>query len=248
MELHHSFFPCEMVFILILSGMSTPELLLWTRISQFVESQSRSTKWCKASCSLFLARNFIPISDHERLDLGQQSPVGNKDFAKRGGLEFLPLVFFFCVLHDEEAEGSLNPRYHVGCVRNPWRRRECSRSVFYFSNPSLCLQKVAQSSVFPPHSVAMTQSDARRDDRDQRPLPQKLQIVSFVGLLKPSCIQQMLAFVLFFQSVCFLSFRDYLTNGYHAIGLWSMQIQCYFRRVLQFIIFHFCQRCRIVYL
>ena len=70
----------------------------------------------------------------------------------------------------------------------------------------------------------MTQSDARRDDRDQRPLPQKIKIVSFVELLKPSCIQQMLAFVLFFQSVCFLSFRDYLTNGCHAIGLRSIYV------------------------
>ena len=125
-------------------------------------------------CSLFCARNFIPISDHEKIwILGQ---LATRRFCKPSNwwrVRISPSRFLFlCVLHSEAQRGHWTldttwVAYEIHNYDDAPERVLLFQPLFVFVESSTTAALPARY-VFPPHSVAMTQSDAR-DDRDQRP-------------------------------------------------------------------------------
>ena len=90
-------------------------------------------------CSLFCARNFIPISDHEKIwILGQ---LATRRFCKPSNwwrVRISPSRFLFlCVLHSEAQRGhwTLDTTWVAYEIHNYDDAPELS--VFHFSNPSL---------------------------------------------------------------------------------------------------------------
>ena len=88
-------------------------------------------------CSLFCARNFIPISDHEKIwILGQ---LATRRFCKPSNwwrVRISPSRFLFCVCYTRKLRGVIEPWIPRG-LRTKSITMTTLRSVFYFSNPSL---------------------------------------------------------------------------------------------------------------
>ena len=126
------------------------ELLLQTRtISQFAQVR-KQVNYQVAQLHHVVLYSARVISSQSVImkRFGFQVSWQQGDFASQaigGGLEFLPLVFFFCVCYTRKLRGVIEPWIPRG-LRTKSITMTTLRSVFYFSNPSLSVCRKQHSS------------------------------------------------------------------------------------------------------